>query len=314
MSFAASDLLRRWASLVVVLSMVPWVHAAGWFDNFDDGNAEDGNPLTWTYNEVGATPGIYDASSGDYSLSAPGGGDDNNLLASVDMSFEDSYVRTRAFVQAGSLPEEVGGNVGVLARWDPSTLSGYALILDDGSQYALLRVDGGTPVVLAGQSGIGVDAATDVMIELEIVGDQLSAFFWRPDEPKPIDALAITLDNTYASGRGGIIYNEDDDNTAGVFRFAAAQDMPFVDALAGDYNNNGTVDAADYVLWRGGGPLMNETVTIGSVTPEDYTEWRANFGATEAGGALTASSVPEPTTAAMLVVAAFAMLPWRGWT
>ena len=36
--------------------------------------------------------------------------------------------------------------------------------------------------------------------------------------------------------------------------------------VQGDYNNNGTVDAADYVLWRRGGPLQNEGVTPGQAT------------------------------------------------
>jgi hypothetical protein len=49
----------------------------------------------------------------------------------------------------------------------------------------------------------------------------------------------------------------------------------------GDFNNNGTVDAADYVLWRNGDPLANEGgVTPGMTTPEDYNTWRSNFGDT----------------------------------
>ena len=47
--------------------------------------------------------------------------------------------------------------------------------------------------------------------------------------------------------------------------------------VPGDYNGNGTVDAADYVLWRNGGPLQNEVETVGSVTAEDYTAWRSTF-------------------------------------
>ena len=43
---------------------------------------------------------------------------------------------------------------------------------------------------------------------------------------------------------------------------------------AGDYNNNGAVDAADYVVWRDGGPLQNETASIGTVDQADYDEWR----------------------------------------
>lgn len=67
-------------------------------------------------------------------------------------------------------------------------------------------------------------------------------------------------------------------------------------ARAGDYNNDGKVDAADYVLWRNGGPLQNESATPGAVTVEDYTAWRLNFAGTNAAGAGlgSGSAVPEP--------------------
>ena len=80
--------------------------------------------------------------------------------------------------------------------------------------------------------------------------------------------------------------------------------------VPGDYNNNGTVDAADYVLWRNGGPLANEVagVTPGQVTAEDYTAWRARFGngtpVPSAGSVLAGSAVPEPSTFVYLVAAA----------
>ena len=35
--------------------------------------------------------------------------------------------------------------------------------------------------------------------------------------------------------------------------------------VPGDYNNNGIVDSADYVLWRNGGPLQNEVDNPGTV-------------------------------------------------
>jgi hypothetical protein len=75
--------------------------------------------------------------------------------------------------------------------------------------------------------------------------------------------------------------------------------------VTGDFNNNGTVDAADYVLWRNGGPLQNDPTQ--GVQPEDYGVWRANFGRTAAGSsALGASAVPEPTAVALLFVGACA--------
>jgi hypothetical protein len=77
-------------------------------------------------------------------------------------------------------------------------------------------------------------------------------------------------------------------------------------AVAGDYDGNGKVDAADYVIWRNGGPLQNEVVTIGTVTPEDYTAWRAAFGNPSGSGA--GSAVPEPGSALLSLLGGLAML------
>jgi autotransporter-associated beta strand protein len=65
--------------------------------------------------------------------------------------------------------------------------------------------------------------------------------------------------------------------------------------IPGDYNDNGSVDAADYVLWREGGPLENEVDNPGVVNAQDYLEWRSRFGNPGAGAGLGTSTVPEPT-------------------
>ncbi len=70
-----------------------------------------------------------------------------------------------------------------------------------------------------------------------------------------------------------------------------------VTALVGDYNHNGIVDAADYVVWRNG---------LGTTyTQNDYNVWRAHFGQTagDGVGAGTSAVVPEPTTMVMLISA-----------
>jgi autotransporter-associated beta strand protein len=85
--------------------------------------------------------------------------------------------------------------------------------------------------------------------------------------------------------------------------------LPVV-GVPGDYNNNGIVDAGDYVLWRKGGPLQNEVDNPGVVNAQDYTEWRARFGNTSgSGSSLDAAAVPEPTTLVLLLV--IAPLIWR---
>jgi hypothetical protein len=60
--------------------------------------------------------------------------------------------------------------------------------------------------------------------------------------------------------------------------------------LTGDYNQNGTIDAADYVVWR---KHLNQSATIpndatpGTVSADDYYVWRASFGLS--GGPASAS-------------------------
>jgi T5SS/PEP-CTERM-associated repeat protein len=80
-------------------------------------------------------------------------------------------------------------------------------------------------------------------------------------------------------------------------------------ALPGDYNQNGRVDAADYVLWRNtlsqaGVGLAADGNGNGQIDSGDYNIWRAHFGQSAGNGALTGGSVPEPSTLALLILAA----------
>lgn len=70
-------------------------------------------------------------------------------------------------------------------------------------------------------------------------------------------------------------------------------------ALAGDYNNDGKVDAADYTRWRdttGTATTLPNDTTPGTVGPSDYVVWSSNYGATAAALAV---AVPEPTALAL---------------
>lgn len=63
-----------------------------------------------------------------------------------------------------------------------------------------------------------------------------------------------------------------------------------IGGLPGDYNNDGKVDAGDYVMWR-----KNPSAFGGD--PAGYNTWRANYGNPPgAGSGLGGAAVPEPTT------------------
>ncbi|MCH2117583.1 MAG: hypothetical protein MK161_07780, partial [Pirellulales bacterium] len=66
--------------------------------------------------------------------------------------------------------------------------------------------------------------------------------------------------------------------------------------VPGDYNENGTVDAADYTGWRDslgqtGSNLPADGTGDGHVYRVDYTYWKTRFGSGAAGNG---TAVPEP--------------------
>ncbi len=89
-----------------------------------------------------------------------------------------------------------------------------------------------------------------------------------------------------------------------------------VPVQSGDYNNNGVVDAADYVVWR---KTLGNSITPfggadgdgdGTVNAGDYSEWRENLGEV-AGSGSAPSAVPETSTMFLFAAGAAAVLASR---
>lgn len=75
--------------------------------------------------------------------------------------------------------------------------------------------------------------------------------------------------------------------------------------IDGDFNNDGTVDAADYTVWRDnlGSPdeslISNNGNGVNGVDPGDYGFWFINYGNT-ASSTSSATAIPEPTSGLLL--------------
>jgi hypothetical protein len=74
--------------------------------------------------------------------------------------------------------------------------------------------------------------------------------------------------------------------------------------LAGDFNGDGVVDAADYTVWRDtlgttGPGLAADANGDFTVDAADYAAWRQNFGQASSGTLASAAAVPEPSAVAI---------------
>ena len=74
---------------------------------------------------------------------------------------------------------------------------------------------------------------------------------------------------------------------------------PSAATLAGDYNHDGFIDAADYTVWRDTLGSTYELVadgnSDGAINIADYTLWKNHFGnVVGSGGSVSPSAIPEP--------------------
>ncbi len=87
--------------------------------------------------------------------------------------------------------------------------------------------------------------------------------------------------------------------------------------LAGDYNDDGVVDAADYTVWRDqsgavAGSLPND-IDGGPIGGAQYLTWKAQFGAgLHLQPAVSGAAVPEPGAGAVLMLGGVLALGWNG--
>ena len=112
-----------------------------------------------------------------------------------------------------------------------------------------------------------------------------------------LSSLGIVSYNTAKSNAGGYLDGLMVSNSA-----TALFDVTGV--LSGDFNRNGVVDAADYIVWRKG---------LGTTyVQSDYQVWRTNFGQSAASGtgSLDGTAIPEPASILLLM---FAIALWHSW-
>ncbi len=105
----------------------------------------------------------------------------------------------------------------------------------------------------------------------------------------------------------------------GRIELTTIDNLQLTPAVAGDYNRDGAVDAADYIVWRNNvgtaNPLPNDPIG-GTIGLAHFDQWRVHFGqsAGSSSGAGVNGGLPEPTTFVLIVIATAGWCIWRSRT
>jgi hypothetical protein len=192
---------------------------------------------------------------------------------------------------------------------------------------ATLTITGGS---IIGESSTGIAIGPDTMATVMIHGGTISGGVDDLVNNSPQSRIQIYgREESFILPLGEV--TAESGNITGVFADGTPFDFSFfrgggggiielvaaAAGIPGDYNSDGTVDAADYVVWRKnvGGPagtLPNDP-DGGAIGSAQYNTWRANFGvsANSAESPSLPGSVPEPASAVLLILAAAAIFDVR---
>jgi hypothetical protein len=179
------------------------------------------------------------------------------------------------------------GTAGVLNS-DPLTLNlmlvnvvPQFMPLDDNTSAGYARAPGNGIAGYVGDNLLGFSGGLDVIASVMAheIGHNLG-----------LNHTANNIANLMSPGGTSQQLTSTQISTARSSNFARLYTPP---NLTGDYNGNGVVDAADYIVWRNS-----------SGTPANYTAWKSNFGKSggagaeigDGGGSPVAGAVPEPAT------------------
>jgi hypothetical protein len=203
-----------------------------------------------------------------------------------------------------------GTPAGTLFAGNPAL--GYARILNSVGQVAFTQPLAGPGVNFTNDHGIWATDRSGVQHLIARTGDEMEV---APGDFRTISELSFVGDNGNSNGWSSAFNNFGQlafwasftDGSQGVFVSNKVATVP------GDFNFDGTVDAADYVAWRKG---------IGTLySPSHYDIWRTNFGSSLGPGSGSAlpsaaplsAAVPEPAAGVVAACACAAIgIAFRG--
>ncbi|MEN1677975.1 MAG: hypothetical protein AAGJ46_00170 [Planctomycetota bacterium] len=251
---------------------------------------------------------------------------------SVNFEFEGEYTTATTFTYLFSSGLRTTADFGGVAIGDAVAADANIQVLpnDNADKYRLLSnfsTIPGSSLIGGTEDGTQLDPGDELQFDYEIVvGPDAATTFYTVNLTNLTDGVetgasqvigvdealytALTGDGAYAFVQRLNPNPTVEGAPAGTGLTALtinsiASDFPaFSGDLAGDFNDDGIVDAADFTVWRdnldGTTALPNDNNLGTPVGLAHYELWRATFGSIAIG---SAAATPEPASAALLAMA-----------
>jgi hypothetical protein len=221
--------LQKWVAILVVVGLCLMFgrqsFAESWLDDFGDGNAGDGMPVSWLVDAV--AQGSYNVVGGDYVATGSNANVGDEVMSSGVPSaiFGDVSIQAQAMVTGA----------GAFAVWRSGVPAyhGYGGYINSEGTVGIYRTDGdildpATPLVVLGSTNVGFTSSADVKLQFDIRGSNLSVTAWRADQPKPLLPQVRVSDSRYTSGYAGVAFQENANapTATASFRYVQAVAIP----------------------------------------------------------------------------------------
>jgi fibronectin-binding autotransporter adhesin len=264
---------------------------------------------------ISSSASTYTISGGDIKGSSVGGGGGLFLSGAGDVTIDSNYTAAGSINKSGTGTATLNGNITAATSL---TVNGGAVTLAGDNTYpgdntvngGSLTVNGSTATFGGGDITVNAGSAAISAGVLDAIADSATLTLAGGGTANMADAGFINLGDGIDERIGSLVLGTTT-YTSGTFGATGTSatnifDEYFLgggiitvggDGLAGDYNNDGKVDSADYVVWR------KDPESHGG-DPAGYNTWRMNFGAPPGAGSSSSlqDAVPEPGCLVLLLV------------
>jgi hypothetical protein len=266
------------------------------FGNYTDGQ----NGYQGIFTDSGG-PTVLVARSGSVGPAGIWGGFSAPSISGNNVAFYATYTPQGSPISGSGIFRSDGGTTTSIAKSGDQSLNGTFTAFGlspaiSGSQVAFIGTDNyGQRGIYVGQGGalVPVIHTGHSLFGSTVSGLSLGTFALDDD-----GSGRLVFWYQLANGRRGIAL--------------ATPDSP----LLGDYNNDGVVNASDYVVWRNSlgtiSTLSNDAIG-GVVGAAHYEQWVAHYGSSRSSvAAIELQPVPEPASGLLLVLGVvFALRPLK---